>query len=49
MSTTAPADRRLRLMLQVARMIHRGRLTIVLPDGARHVFDPVPDRKRRSS
>jgi cyclopropane-fatty-acyl-phospholipid synthase len=42
MSTTAPADRRLRLFLRVARLIHRGTLTIVLPDGARHVIEAGP-------
>jgi cyclopropane-fatty-acyl-phospholipid synthase len=42
MSAPAPSDRRLRLLLHVARLIHRGSLTIVLPDGARHVFAAGP-------
>ena len=42
MTATAPSDRRLRLLLRIARLIHRGRLTIVLPDGARHVFAAGP-------
>jgi len=44
MTATAPSDRRLRLLLQVARLIHRGSLTIVLPDGARHAFEAGPVR-----
>jgi cyclopropane-fatty-acyl-phospholipid synthase len=42
MPGTAPSDRRLRLFLGVARLLHRGTLTIVLPDGTRHVFAPGP-------
>ena len=37
-----PADRRLRLLLRVARLIRRGTLAIVLPDGARHVIEAGP-------
>jgi len=42
MTGTVPSDRRLRLLLQVARLIHRGSLTIVLPDGAQYAFEASP-------
>jgi cyclopropane-fatty-acyl-phospholipid synthase len=34
-----PRDRRLRLLLQFARMIQAGRLKIMLPDGSAHYFE----------
>jgi len=34
-----PRDRRLRLLLQFARMIQAGKLNIVLPDGSQHFFE----------
>ncbi len=37
-----PGDRRLRLLLRLAGLIRRGTLTIVLPDGARHVIEAGP-------
>ena len=42
MTAAPPADRRLRLLLRLARLIRRGTLTIELPGGARHVFEGAP-------
>ncbi len=42
MTASPPADRRLRLLLRLARLIRCGTLTIVLPGGARHVIDAGP-------
>jgi cyclopropane-fatty-acyl-phospholipid synthase len=38
-SQAKPRDRRLRLLLQFARMIQAGKLNIVLPDGGQHFFE----------
>ena len=42
MNGPQPADRRLRLLLRLARLIRQGTLTLVLPDGARHVIEAGP-------
>ena len=42
MNGPQPADRRLRLLLRLARLIRHGTLTLVLPDGARHVIEAGP-------
>jgi cyclopropane-fatty-acyl-phospholipid synthase len=37
--SAAPRDRRLRLALQFARLLQRGKLNLVLPDGSTHHFE----------
>ncbi|MDR3683223.1 MAG: class I SAM-dependent methyltransferase, partial [Geothrix sp.] len=41
-TSSPPKDRRLRVLLAFAHQIHRGRLTLELPDGSRQVIEGSP-------